>query len=222
MITEKRVQPNSYEGKNAVLRIQFENLNRDISSAITLLEKLNRECLEVQDVRDKALQDTELAKMEESIARARISELEASLHQAKQEGSIALMGLKEEAVEAKKALASLVSSRKAHERKSATVEASVARLERKRLSAEKKAKQAEERLKTATQKTKQALEAHKGYHAKEKDLLAIHQKNSQKFTETQRDLRKLEHYVRRLQRYYDKAGIKLNILPEFGIIKDRT
>lgn len=41
-------------------------------------------------------------------------------------------------------------------------------------------------------------------------------------TQTERNLRTIEHYVKRLQRYYDDAGLNINILPVFGIKKDNN
>lgn len=47
-------------------------------------------------------------------------------------------------------------------------------------------------------------------------------KEREYFVTNQRDARKLEHYVKRLQRYYDQNGIKLNILNEFEIKQDNN
>lgn len=41
-------------------------------------------------------------------------------------------------------------------------------------------------------------------------------------TKTEGNLRQIEHYVKRLQRYYDEVGLKINILPVFGIRRDNN
>lgn len=52
---------------------------------------------------------------------------------------------------------------------------------------------------------------------KEKEVNALIEKNSKICTQSEVNLGRLEIYVRRLQRYYQESGIRMNILPSFGL-----
>lgn len=55
---------------------------------------------------------------------------------------------------------------------------------------------------------------------KEKELYTLVEKNGRILTGTEYNLRTIEHYVRRLQRYYDETGLNIHILEQFNIKKD--
>lgn len=55
----------------------------------------------------------------------------------------------------------------------------------------------------------------------EKEIDDKFKKDSAMRTQADRDLRLLEHYVKRLQRRYDKEGIRIDLLKQFNIVRDR-
>lgn len=53
--------------------------------------------------------------------------------------------------------------------------------------------------------------------AKKKEVSDLVRQNGSILTETVKNLGTIEHYVKRLQRYYDKTGIKIDLLSQFNI-----
>lgn len=55
---------------------------------------------------------------------------------------------------------------------------------------------------------------------KDAEIKQLVTKNGKILIQTENNLRLIEHYVKRLQRHYDKAGIKINVLEQFNIKRD--
>ncbi len=56
--------------------------------------------------------------------------------------------------------------------------------------------------------------------AKETDVNEKIARNGKLLTQTEKNLRTIEHYAKRLQRMYDKAGIRIDVLGQFGVKRD--
>lgn len=56
---------------------------------------------------------------------------------------------------------------------------------------------------------------------KQREVEELVAKNGKVFTQSEVNLGRLDIYVRRLQRYYEESGIKMNILPSFGLSPEK-
>lgn len=78
-------------------------------------------------------------------------------------------------------------------------------------------------------RAKEAAKTDERLAAREKALLAhaegIHdrlKRNGEAVVQTEKNLRTIEHYVKRLQRHYDKLGLNVDVLRQFNVKRDRT
>ena len=59
-----------------------------------------------------------------------------------------------------------------------------------------------------------------GLAMKEAEAKERREKNKAVLVQTEKNLRLIEHYVKRLQRRYDKSGVKVNLLGQFNVKRD--
>lgn len=209
------------QAKIQELRTEIEKLARDLSyregtrdQLISEIETKRRELIRVQD--EVALVERDLAKAEGEVKEKRkeLANLLERWVESDDERRKTLNLLKGEEQSIRRQLAARKSELlklKDLEKKVAEAKQSLAITEK----AFEKASKAQEAELKRIAKESASLDK------KKKEVSELIARDSTLRTENERALRLIEHYVKRLQRYYDQSSIKINVLEQFKIKRDR-
>ncbi len=207
-----------YEAQIASLRGAFEKANTELSNVVSEREATRSEVAALQKRADTfVLQIAELEGKLETVRTVSIQTADRVMqeHQKISEKSVDLKStVFGKLADEERGIRERVSAMSAEEKRLVNVLPKLQAKARKAESDSKKVSAAEKRVLTARQATKKmqdSMAAKIKAFAEQKAMVDI------QTTKNEKDRSTIEQYVRRLQRYYDQKGIRLNILPKFGL-----
>jgi chromosome segregation ATPase len=215
-----REEIKKYEAKIADLHSQVEKEAKGLSETQSRHEILKSEIVQSNKAlaslsRQAEKKQIELASLDEQIERKEKIRTEVLSYQ--QERKDRITKDIESIARQKAPLLAFIAKKKQDlkliERKEASARKSFQKIERQIQALEAKVKGAKLLISSA-QKVGRDLEA------KDIEIKEMIVRDSRIRAENEKSLRTIEHYVKRLQRYYDKAGIHIDVLSQFNITRD--
>lgn len=216
-MNKPRTEVAKYEAKILEIRARFDEANGKLASVLGQVSAAEERLVEVQKLVTAAGQEVERLRKEADTLSLRAKDAgtqeDVALHHSGDTiaAAVALTDTaRKDVAKAEKKLATLA-------REEARVAARITKLSTRMALLEGKADHAEQRSKKADAKVREADKTIAQLLIVQKETKELIDRNSLLVTKNARQLGKLDMFVKRLQRYYDRHGIKINILQQFGI-----